>query len=176
MVIWGKSMAYDGNLSWFLAQLKPNSLKIATRNLTRQGFRVFAPSEEITKVVNSKFVTKEQPMFPGYVFVAFDVAQGGWRAINSTQGVTRLVSFGSKPSQVPRPIMTQLLERCDEAGKLLPEPEFQPGDKVAVTHGAFANFVAEVSALAPERRIWVLLDIMGGKTRVSVPKDALRAV
>jgi transcriptional antiterminator RfaH len=169
-------MGQDRDLSWFLAQLKPNSLKIAQRNLIRQGFRAFAPSEEVTKRVKSKFVTKEQPLFPGYVFVAFDVAQGGWRAVNSTQGVTRLVSFGARPCEVPRPIMSQLLERCDETGKLLPEPEYHPGDHVTITHGVFANFVAEVSALAPDRRVWVLLDIMGGQTRVSVPKDALRAV
>lgn len=96
---------HERGTTWFLAQLKPNSVKIAERNLKRQGFRTFLPVEEVTKRAKSKFVTAEQPMFPGYIFVAFNVTKGGWRAINSTNGITRLVSFGKDPAPVPLDII-----------------------------------------------------------------------
>jgi hypothetical protein len=35
---------------------------------------------------------------------------------------------------------------------------------------------AEVEKIAPDRRVWVLMDIMGGKTWVAVGVDQLRAV
>lgn len=167
---------YDSGATWFLAQLKPNSARIAERNLKRQGFTTFLPLEETTKKRGGKFVANSRPLFPGYIFVAFDAAHGLWRKINSTQGVTRLVSFGKAPAPVPRDLVSQLMLRCDATGKLLPPKLLEPGDQVAITKGPFASFVAVVEKIAPDRRVWVLMDIMGGQTRVAVGAEQLRAV
>ena len=67
---------HDRGTSWFLAQLKPNCANIADKNLKRQGFQTFLPMEEETTQRNGKFVTAMRPLFPGYIFVAFDVARG----------------------------------------------------------------------------------------------------
>ena len=89
---------HDPSTTWFLAQLKPNCAKIADKNLARQGFRTFMPMEEETRQRNGKFVTANKPLFPGYIFVALDVTRGLWRSVNSTYGITRLVSFGKEPA------------------------------------------------------------------------------
>lgn len=167
---------HDRSVSWFLAQLKPNCANIADKNLRRQGFKTFLPMEEETRQRNGKFVTFTQPLFPGYIFVAFDVSRGRWRTVNSTHGITRLVSFGREPAAVPSELVSQLMQRCDEAGKVLPPQGLKPGDQVALTTGPFANFVAEVDKIAPDRRIWVLMDIMGGQTRVAVSAEQLRVI
>lgn len=167
---------HDRGTTWFLAQLKPNSANIANKNLNRQGFKTFLPLEEETRQRNGKFVTAMRPLFPGYIFVAFDVARGLWRTVNSTYGITRLVSFGKEPAPVPLDLVSQLMLRCDANGILLPPKLLKPGDHVTVTKGPFANFVAEVEKLGPDRRVWVLMEIMGGKTRVAVRADQLRAV
>ena len=157
-------MAFEqGGASWFLAQLKPNCANIADRNLKRQGFDTFLPMEEATGRRNGKFVTAMRPLFPGYIFVAFDVALGSWRAVNSTYGITRLVSFGREPRAVPPDLISELMRRCDAAGKLLPTNCLRPGDRVTLTKGPFVDFVAEVERIAPDQRVWVLLDIMGGR-------------
>ena len=108
-------------------------------------------------------------------FVAFDVARGFWRTVNSTYGITRLVSFGKEPTAVPLDLVSQLMLRCDAKGKLLPPKLLKPGDQVTLTKGPFANFVAEVEKIAPDRRVWVLMEIMGAQTRVAVGADQLRA-
>ncbi|MDF1621720.1 transcription termination/antitermination protein NusG [Pseudothioclava nitratireducens] len=167
---------HDRGTSWFLAQLKPNCANIADKNLKRQGFQTFLPMEEETRQRNGKFVTAMRPLFPGYIFVAFDVARGFWRTVNSTYGITRLVSFGKEPTAVPLDLISQLMLRCDAKGKLLPPKLLKPGDQVTLTKGPFANFVAEVEKIAPDRRVWVLMEIMGGQTRVAVGADQLRAV
>lgn len=168
--------SHDSGTSWFLAQLKPNCASIADKNLKRQGFRTFLPLEEETHQRNGKFVTTMQPLFPGYIFVAFDVARGLWRSVNSTYGITRLVSFGKEPTAVPLDLVSQLMLRCDASGKLMPPCIFRPRDEVTLTKGPFTNFVAEVEKIAPDRRVWVLVEIMGGKTRVAVGMDQLRAL
>jgi transcriptional antiterminator RfaH len=75
-----------------LAQFKPKCHRIAERNLERQGFQSFLPMQEETRRVRGKFTALMRPLFPGYLFVAFDKARGGWQAVNSTYGITRLVS------------------------------------------------------------------------------------
>ncbi len=164
----------DRGTDWFLAQLKPNCANIADKNLRRLGFETFLPLDEETRRRNGRFVTAKRPLFPGYIFVAFDVAQGHWRTINSTYGITRLVSFGVEPAAVPADLVAQIRLRCDADGKLVPHAMLQPGDRVTVTTGPFADFVAEVETLSPDRRVWVLMDIMGNQTRVRVTADQLR--
>lgn len=167
---------HDRGTSWFLAQLKPNCANVADKNLKRQGFKTFLPMEEETHQRNGKFVTAMRPLFPGYLFVVFDVARGLWRTVNSTYGITRLVSFGKEPTAVPLDLVLQLMLRCDAKRKLLLPELLRPGDQVTLTKGPFANFVAEVEKIAPDRRVWVLMDIMGGQTRVAVGADQLRSV
>ena len=167
---------HDSGASWFLAQLKPNCVNIAEKNLKRQGFQTFLPMEEETHQRNGKFVTAMRPLFPGYIFVAFDVARGFWRTVNSTYGITQLVSFGKEPTAVPLDLVSQLMLRCDAKGKLLPSKLLKPGDQVTLTKGPFANVVATVEKIEPDRRIWVLMEIMGGQTRVAVGADQLRTI
>ena len=167
---------HDPGTTWFLAQIKPNSYRIAERNLGRQGFRTFLPLQEETRRVRGRFTTQMRPLFPGYLFVAFDVERGGWRAVNSSYGVTRLVSLGKEPTPVPPELISTLMLRCDREGKLMPPKLLAPGDEVIVTKGPFAEFVAKVDRIAPDRRVWVLMEIMGGATRVAVDAQHLRAM
>ena len=166
---------HDPETRWFLAQCKPNSHRVAQRNLARQGFAVFLPLQEETKRARGRFVTRMRPLFPGYLFVALDIRNGPWRAVNSTLGITRLVSLGGTPTPVPNELVEQLRLRCDHDGKLLPPPTFKPGDQVTFAKGPFANFVATIESLAPDRRVWVLLELMGHQTRVAVQADQIRA-
>lgn len=167
-------MDNNSEILWFLAQLKPNSLNIARRNLAQQGFQTFMPMQKETKRSQNKFVPQMCPLFPGYLFVAFDVLQGSWRAVNSTYGVTRLVSFGKDPTPVPSDVISQLAQRYDDSGALRVPGSFAPGDQVKVTNGPFTDFLATVESLAPDQRVFVLLDLMGARTRVEIETQQIR--
>ncbi len=160
---------------WFLAQLKPNCAAIAEKNLKRQGFETFLPMQEETYQRGGRFVSATRPLFPGYIFVAFDPVCGQWSVINSTNGITRLVSFGAEPAAVPDDLIAQLRLRCDDGGTLLPPSHLKSGDRVTLTKGPFASFVAEVETLSPDQRVWVLIDLMGVKTRMAVDQRQIRA-
>ncbi|WP_296765332.1 transcription termination/antitermination protein NusG [Sediminimonas sp.] len=164
----------DSGARWFLAQHKPNSHRVAKRNLERQGFSTFLPVQEETRRTRGRFVTHLRPLFPGYIFVAFDPAGGNWRAINSTVGITRLIGAGNAPRIVPGELVDQLKARCDAEGKLLESQALAPGDRVTLATGPFADYVATVESLAPDRRVWLLLDLMGQQTRVAMDVAELR--
>jgi transcriptional antiterminator RfaH len=160
---------------WFLVQLRPNSEAVAKRNLVRQGVKIFAPFEEVTVRKGRKLVQTHKAVFPGYMFVSVGSDFFRWRAVNSTVGVSRLVSFAEgQPAQVPFELISRLMRRCDSAGKLLPSLQFHCGDTVRVAHGPFADFIATVEHVAQGERIWVLLDILGKSTRVAIRSTDLR--
>ena len=164
----------DARSDWFLALVRPNQFHIAENNLARQGFAVFAPTQEETRRRAGRFVSVTVPLFPGYLFVAFDPVSSAWRTINSTYGISKLVAFSGIPKSVPAELVTGLMSRCDAAGHLLPPPALTPGDGVQVLSGPFAQFVATVESLTPQRRVWVLLDILGSSTRVSLEVAQVR--
>lgn len=157
---------------WFLAQVKPNSAAIADKNLKRQGFETFLPMETQTRQRSGRFVTRKQPVFPGYIFVAIDPAQGVWRKVNATYGITKLVSFGAAPAEVPAELIAGLKARCDSNSTLLPPAALQVGDHVNVIEGPFADTIVEIERIDPDRRVWVLMDLMGRSTRTAM--DAAR--
>ncbi|MEJ2022108.1 MAG: mitochondrial 54S ribosomal protein L40, partial [Maritimibacter sp.] len=67
-----------------------------------------------------------------------------------------------------------LMARCDDAGKLRPMSELQSGDEVELLTGPFADFIATVDSIDANRRVWVLMEMMGQTTRLSLDPDQLR--
>ncbi|MDB9765938.1 transcriptional activator RfaH [Planktomarina temperata] len=159
---------------WYLIQFKPNSHRLAERNLQRQEFETFLPMQKITRRKASRFVSDLKPLFPGYMFVSVDSELAPWRSINSTIGVSKLVSFEGKPKPLPLQLISGFMLRCDASGTLLPPKTLNEGDSVEMLTGPFANFIATVDAIGPEQRIWVLMDFMGQKTRMQVSADQLQ--
>jgi transcriptional antiterminator RfaH len=159
---------------WYLIQFKPNSHRLAERNLQRQGFETFLPMQKITRRKASRFVSDLMPLFPGYMFVSVNSELDPWRSINSTIGVSRLVSFEGKPKPLSLQLISGLMLRCDASGTLLPPKSLNEGDSVEMLTGPFANFVATVDTIDPEQRIWVLMNFMGQQTRMQVTADQLK--
>ena len=170
-------MTYANTPSWYIVQFKPNSHKIAVRNLERQGFDTFLPMHEVTRRTMVKFETMTRPLFAGYMFVACDPEQTPWRQINSTYGVSRMLSFTEEgPKPMPQALITGLRARCDSVGKVVPLEGFEAGQFVKMHSGPFANFIATVEQMASDARVWVLLDFMGKATRVQVDRQQIQAV
>ena len=159
---------------WFLLQFKPNSHRLAERNLMRQGFKIFLPMQEVTKRKSTRFLNDLRPLFPGYMFVAFDPKSAPWRKINGTIGVSKLVSFDGQPKPVPIDLVSGLMQRCDTTGNLLPAKKLATGDQVELLTGPFSNFIATVETIDIEQRIWVLMECMGQRTRMHVKADQLQ--
>jgi transcriptional antiterminator RfaH len=159
---------------WFVVQFKPNSHHQATKNLNQQGFETFLPLHDITLRKSSRFVTSIKPLFPGYMFVSFDKAEPGWQRINNTYGVSRLVTFNSTLKSIPSTFINNLMRRYDSSGKLVPIVKMNKGDKVKILAGPFANFIATVEKYETDQRIWVLMDLMGRKTKIQTPSVALQ--
>jgi len=159
---------------WFILQFKPNSHHQAAKNLNRQGFETFLPLHDTTLRRTSRFINTSKPLFPGYMFIRFNRADSGWHKINNTYGVSRLITFNSILNSIPTIFIDHLMKRYDTSGKLLPIQKLKKGDQVEVLKGPFANFIATVEKYEADQRIWILMDLMGRKTKIITPSDALK--
>ena len=158
---------------WFILQFKPNSHHRAVNNLNQQGFKTFLPVIDTTSRKLSRFMNTSKPLFPGYMFIRFDRAESKWHKINNTYGVSRLITYNSILKSIPTDLVDHLMKRYDLSGKLLPIKKLKKGDQVTVLKGPFANFIATVEKYEADQRIWILMDLMGRKTKIQTPSENL---
>jgi transcriptional antiterminator RfaH len=159
---------------WFILQFKANSQHQAKKNLAQQGFETFLPFHDITSRRASRFINTTQPLFPGYMFIKFDKAKSEWHKINNTYGVSRLVTFNSILKSIPTEVIDNLMLRCNLLGELLPVKKLEKGDQVKVLGGPFTNFIATIEAYETDHRIWILMDLMGRRTKIQAPAENLQ--
>src|ERR1700720_4239887 len=126
---------------WYVVQTQVNGEAKAAKNLLRQGYEISLPRYLKRRRHARKVDFTAKPLFPRYMFVAVDVATQRWRSIQSTFGVSRLVTHGEEPAALPEGVVQALKAREDRSGfvKMDARPAFAPGDKVRVIAGAFMD-------------------------------------
>lgn len=162
---------------WHVVQLKPAGLERARENLLRQGFELFCPLERAARPARRGRPRKStvRPLFPGYGFVGFDDASMAWHRINSTYGVSRLLTGpDQRPKAVPSEAMAALFARTDSDGFLRPPDTLRPGESVRIVSGAFSEWVGRVEAALPQERYLLLFEMMGRHVKTSVSRQDLQ--
>jgi transcriptional antiterminator RfaH len=159
---------------WACAQLQTSREQFALHCLeTVAGFEVYAPRIRAPKHARRSAVTT-RPLFPGYAFVLI-VLQ--WHAARWCPGVVRLVTDGGVPARVPDAVIAELRKRERRGVVELPEPPgLRQGAPVRVTRGPFQSLTGLYAGQAPHERVAILLSVLGGQQRVTLPKDAIAAV
>jgi len=156
---------------WYLIQHKSNKQNIALKNLKRQGFETFYPLLEKTKRTNSRFKNSFLPLFPGYIFVFFNIEDSRWIKIKYTSGVSRIVGFNSVPSEVPVDIILALQQKYKRSNELLFAKNIKTGVKTKILNGPLSGFVGKIEEYDSISRIKILLEFMGNQKRISINVD-----
>jgi transcriptional antiterminator RfaH len=162
---------------WYVVQSQVNGEAKAAQNLLRQGYEVYLPRYLKRRRHARKVDFTAKPLFPRYMFVAIDMATQRWRSIQSTFGVSRLVTNGDDPAMVPEGVIGALKAREDDKGFVLLDSRlaFAPGDRVRVLAGAFMDSAGLFNGLADHDRVSILLEMLGRKVRVLLDADMVAA-
>jgi transcriptional antiterminator RfaH len=162
---------------WYVVQTQVNGETKAALNLIRQGYEIYLPRYLRRRRHARKADFVARPLFPRYLFVAVDVATQRWRSIQSTFGVSHLVTDGSGPAVVPEGIVAALKAREDAKGlvKMDAGPKFASGDKVRVLTGVFMDSAGVFDGVVDRDRVAILLEMLGGKVRVHLDADLVAA-
>jgi transcriptional antiterminator RfaH len=160
---------------WFVVELLKDKAPVAEANLKAQGFATFNPQLRAPVKQFGKVVKRLRPVFPGYCFVHCSLADGRFRAINSTRGVKR---FAGPPGLTPTPVragvVNALMRRCPD-GVLDPTAgELRIGQQVRLEDCAFAGALARVHELDDAARVRVLISLLGSERVVTVPRSSVQ--
>lgn len=163
--------------SWFVVRTHPHAEKLAASHLRRQGFETYLPLYRKRRRHARRVETVAAPMFPGYLFVAFDPNEAQWRPIRSTIGVAGLICIGDRPTPLPFTVVDALQAREGEGGliELAVKPDFVAGDKIKIEDGVFADCHGLFQGMTDGERVTVLLDILGRKVKVALDADLVAA-
>ena len=166
-------MSYCGGPRWCVVQTQINAEGKAAHNLVRQGFEIYLPRYLKRRRHARKVDFVAAPLFPRYMFVQVDFEVQRWRSIQSTFGVSHLVTNGEEPAAVPTGVIGSLRAREDGNGfvKLGHRPTFASGDKVRVLSGPFMDSFGFFEELEDRDRVSILLDLLGRKVRVMLDVD-----
>ena len=108
------------------------------------------------------------------MFITFDRTDTKWHKINNTYGVSRLVTFNSILKSIPTSFVDNLMKRYNLSSKLMPLQKLKKGDQIKVLNGPFANFIATVETYESDQRVWLLMDLMGRKSKIQTQADAVQ--
>ncbi|MBC8095831.1 MAG: transcriptional activator RfaH [Akkermansiaceae bacterium] len=159
--------------AWYCARTKPKHEHIAAANLLKHlGLQVFNPRLRVERATQRGLVRTVEPLFPCYVFI--QCQPHDWGDIRYVNGVSSLVHFGEIIPTVPDSVIENL-RLCFEAEEpLLVEDPLLPGAEVTIAEGAFRGFQATVlKALPAQRRVQILLDILGRPTVVELDRHSV---
>ena len=156
--------------SWFVVNTLPNQEKRAEINLLRQGFKAWLPSIAKSRRHARRTDTIQAPIFPSYLFVELDMEKEAWGKINNSFGVKKILSNGEKPQKLSSEFVETLRQTiCSDDSFYREIDSPKRGDKVRITDGPFGEYIAKVIDLMPGDRVKVLLDVLGGSVKTSVP-------
>jgi transcriptional antiterminator RfaH len=167
----GKGEDRAVNVRWYVVNTLPHREFKAKYQLENQGFRLFLPQRLKTVRHARKFSNVQAPFFPRYIFIELDLTVHRWRSVNGTFGVSSLIMQGEQPHPVPRGIVETMIASVDEKDILRFERTLQKGSEVRLIAGPFAQQLGILDRLDDSGRIHVLINIMGGRIRVHVPRD-----
>lgn len=163
-------------LNWYIVQTNPKLEMFAGEQLQNQELNVFIPVYKKKYFKKSQLFQKSN-LFPGYIFVEFDLDAYAWKSINGTRGVKKILCMDKeRPSPVNRSFMREIYGMVGTDGYIdigcadEAMVRFNAGDKIKITSGAFTGLIGTFE-LSEKNRIAILLSCLGGKNRVWLDKD-----
>ncbi len=152
--------------------------RIISMDMEDYIYQVEVPTRQEVEVKNGKRMQVQNKIFPGYILVRMELTPESYSCVRNTPGVTGFVGATDRADQpAPLPleeVVKWLAPQVAPAEQAGAQPEvkvldFEVGDSVTVTDGAFASLPATISEINPDQqKLKVLVSIFGRETPVEL--------
>ena len=135
---------------------------------------VLVPMEQVTEVRSGQKKTARHKFFPGYVLVQLpehpEKYAELWHLIKETPGVTGFIGSRSIPVPLEQEEVDAIVQVIrGERERPKPKVAFEPGERVKIVDGPFANFLGKIDDINVERgTMKVLVEIFERLTSIEV--------
>lgn len=146
---------------WYVVHCKIGGTSDAIKNIENQNCAVYCPSIYRMSVKASSNAVEPIPMFPRYLFVRPLYGELNSMAINSTKGVSRIVSFSKNNAVISDDKIEEIRDRESRLKTLYMEWVKQKSKKVRI--GSFAALKDNLTMLKDEDRIVYLMNLIVGR-------------
>ena len=142
--------------------------RIEYMNMGEKIFRVEVPQKTVTQMKGGKKQEREEKIFPGYVLVEMIMDEDSWYVVRHTSGVTKFVGSAKRPIPARDSEIKKIINRSSSTQQKI-ELDVKAGDKVRITSGPFADFVADIIEVYPDKsKLRANVSIFGRETPVEL--------
>lgn len=142
--------------------------RIEYMNMGEKIFRVEVPQKTVTQMKGGKKQEREEKIFPGYVLVEMIMDEDSWYVVRHTAGVTKFVGSAKKPIPARDSEIKKIINRSSSTTQKI-ELDVKAGDKVRIISGPFADFVADIIEVYPDKsKLRANVSIFGRETPVEL--------
>lgn len=166
----------DSNQSpskWYIIRTEPQADSAAASELRSAGFDIFSP---LVKSQKANKVNNYAPLFPGYIFLKWDMEGAGKPSLQRAPHVSGWVNFEGVSPAVPDEVVSELasrIESINNSGGLW--RRFKAGDRVRIVSGILEGLGEVIeSTNSPQSKVRVLMDFMGRLIPAQVPWSSLQ--
>ena len=142
--------------------------RIEYMNMGEKIFRVEVPQKTVTQMKGGKKQEREEKIFPGDVLVEMIMDEDSWYVVRHTAGVTKFVGSAKKPIPARDSEIKKIINRSTSTAQKI-ELDVKAGDKVRIISGPFADFVADIIEVYPDKsKLRANVSIFGRETPVEL--------
>lgn len=137
------------------------------------GLEIFCPQIRFRRKTVRGPVWFQEAMFPGYIFVCFDMVEM-MRAVSHAPGVLNIPVFNERYVPIPESVIDSLRQDLDENGSVDAGLPLEEGDETTILEGSMRGLkVKVIKVMQAEDRVAVLLEMLGTLVEAEFPSSAL---
>lgn len=142
--------------------------RIEYMNMGDKIFRIEVPQKTVTQMKGGKKQEREEKIFPGYVLVEMIMDEDSWYVVRHTAGVTKFVGSAKRPIPAKDSEIKKIIHRSTSQSQKI-ELDVKAGDKVRIVSGPFADFIADILEVYPDKsKLRANVSIFGRETPVEL--------
>ena len=161
------------NALWYVVLTKSKQELRAQEHLERQGGVVFLPMFAKERMIRGKRDVRQEPLFPGYLFLQTDEQSGLLSKVRSTLGVRQLLNFAGQVMTVDNRLIENLRQRSDSG---VITQQFNAGQAVTLKSGPFQHYQALFKEHDGCERGIILLSLLGQQNELLIELADLQAL
>jgi transcription antitermination factor NusG len=159
---------------WYALRVRSNYERTVSSALEQKGYTQFLPTYEQKSKWSDRVKTINKPLFAGYVFCQFDVANR--LPILTTPGVVGVVGLGKIPAPITETEIAAIQRIVDSGIAAIPWPLCTVGQRVVIEAGPLVGVEGRVLEIRNSCRIVVAVSLLQRAVSAEIERSWIRPI